>query len=142
MIHYPWRVRLKAQAATCLSNDRVHYIPFLRPALYGLPENGAKRDTCASVGASEGGKTESRAAGQAAAEIDIGKFQGEVEGLFVPLPLLREPGIMVCMTGRSPPSGVIYMRPSLLAISTQGQMRAAASQPDSQTMMKAPGTHL
>lgn len=105
---------------------------------------GQKGNTCASVGASEGGKrkTESRAAGQAAAEIDIGKFQGEVEGLFVPLPLLREPGIMVCMTGRSPPSGVIYMRPSLLAISTQGQMRAAASQPDSQTMMKAPGTHL
>lgn len=40
---------------------------------------------------------------------------------------------MVCMTGRQPPLGVIYMRPSLLAISTQGQMRLQpASQPAGQ----------
>lgn len=66
----------------------------------------------------------------------------EIQRVICPSPHLWEPGIIVCMTGPQPPVGVIYMKPSLLAISTQGTNETAASQPDSQTMMKAARTHL
>lgn len=48
---------------------------------------------------------------------------GEIQKVICPSSSLREQGIMVFMTGRQRPLGPIYMRPSLLAISTQGQMR-------------------
>lgn len=56
----------------------------------------------------------------------------EIQRVICPSPRLWEPGIIVCMTGRQPPLGVIYMRPPLLAISTQGTEESAASQPASQ----------
>lgn len=48
---------------------------------------------------------------------------GEIQKVICPSSSLRELGIIVFMTGRQRPLGPIYMRPSLLAISTQGQMR-------------------
>lgn len=57
----------------------------------------------------------------------------EIQRVISPSPHLWEPGIIVCMTGPQPPVGVIYMKPSLLAISTQGTNETAASQPASRT---------
>ena len=72
---------MKAQAATCLSYDCVHYIP---STWHFMACRRGVEGTCMCVRVRK--KTESRyggGKGGGCGEIDIGKFRG----LFVPLPL-------------------------------------------------------